>query len=150
MQESKFNFGATVKQLNNIMEIRFNKSLKRWDLTYSQFSVIMYLVQNQDSKINQKKIEEVFLLKGPTVTGILKRLEDKSFIVRQVDSTDRRVNYLTLTSKGLELERIVCQEVERLEKETLNNISESELNTLENLLKQIQENLMSISTETFS
>ncbi|PKM43113.1 MAG: MarR family transcriptional regulator, partial [Firmicutes bacterium HGW-Firmicutes-6] len=69
MKTETFNFGGTVKQLNNIMEMRFNHSLKQWDLTSSQFSVIIYLLHNQDHEVNQKMIEDAFLLKGPTVTG---------------------------------------------------------------------------------
>lgn len=141
MNKLSFNFGKTVKQLNNIMEMRFNHSLKQWDLTSSQFSVIMYLLHNQDREINQKMIEEAFLLKGPTVTGIVKRLVEKDFIRRRPDPQDRRINYLELTEKGQALEAIVCTEITHLETETLQGISEEHLDLLEELLDQILKNI---------
>ncbi|MDD3306314.1 MAG: MarR family winged helix-turn-helix transcriptional regulator [Acetobacterium sp.] len=141
MKEQRFNFGKTVKQLNNIMEMRFNHLLKQWDLTSSQFSVIMYLLHHQDREVNQKMIEEAFLLKGPTVTGIVKRLAEKNFIRRRPDAQDRRVNYLELTEKGQALEAVVCTEITRLEAETLRGISNEHLNLLEDLLNQVLKNI---------
>jgi Transcriptional regulators len=141
MNKLSFNFGKTVKQLNNIMEMRFNHSLKQWDLTSSQFSVIMYLLHNQDLEINQKMIEEAFLLKGPTVTGIVKRLVEKDFIRRRPDILDRRINYLELTEKGQALETIVCSEITQLEAETLQGISKEHLDLLEDLLNQVLKNI---------
>lgn len=148
MNKQSFNFGKTVKQLNNIMEMQFNHSLKQWDLTSSQFSVIMYLLHNQDQEINQKMIETAFLLKGPTVTGIVKRLVEKDFIRRRPDALDRRINYLELTEKGLALETIVCAEITRLEAATLRGISDDHLDLLEALLSQILKNLTDPSPTT--
>ena len=101
----------------------------------------MYLLHNQDLEINQKMIEEAFLLKGPTVTGIVKRLVEKDFIRRRPDPQDRRINYLELTEKGQALEAIVCTEITHLETETLQGISEEHLDLLEELLDQILKNI---------
>lgn len=141
MKTNTFNFGGTVKQLNNIMEMRFNHSLKQWDLTSSQFSVIIFLLHHQDQEVNQKMIEDAFLLKGPTVTGIVKRLVEKDFIRRRPDCQDRRINYLELTEKGQQLESLVCNEITRLEAETLQGISTEHLELLEAILHQILKNI---------
>lgn len=141
MKTDTFNFGGTVKQLNNIMEMRFNHSLKQWDLTSSQFSVIIFLLHHQDQAVNQKMIEEDFLIAGPTVTGIVKRLVEKDFIRRRPDPQDRRINYLELTEKGQALESLVCQEITRLETDTLRGISAEHLDLLETLLQQILKNI---------
>jgi DNA-binding MarR family transcriptional regulator len=93
----------------------------------------------------QKNIEDAFLLKGSTVTGILKRLEEKHFITRQTDSSDRRVNYLRLLPKGLELENYVYDEVERLEKETLGVFTQNEKMILEELLRRCLDHLKILS-----
>ena len=86
-------------------------------------------------------IEDAFLLKGPTVTGIVKRLVEKDFIRRRPDCQDRRINYLELTEKGQALESLVCQEITRLEAETLRGISAEYLELLETLLQQILKNI---------
>jgi DNA-binding MarR family transcriptional regulator len=141
MRRETFNFGRSVKQLNNIMEMRFNHSLKQWDLTSSQFSVIIYLLHNQDREVNQKMIEDAFLLKGPTVTGIVKRLVEKDFIRRRPDCQDRRINYLELTDNGQALESLVCKEITRLETDTLRGISAEHIDLLEDLLNQVLKNI---------
>ncbi|MEO1815451.1 MAG: MarR family winged helix-turn-helix transcriptional regulator [Acetobacterium sp.] len=141
MDKKVFNFGGTIKQLNNIMEMRFNHSLKQWDLTSSQFSVIMYLLKNQDQAVIQKNIEEAFLLKGPTVTGIVKRLVEKGFIERRIDAQDRRINHLVLTARGRELQPLLFAEITRLEAETLEGLSSDDLVLLETILRQILKNI---------
>lgn len=142
MKNESFILGRIIKQLNNIMDIRFNRILKQWDLTASQFYVIVYLLDNQMSEVNQKNLEEVFHLKGPTVTGIVNRLVEKNFIKRRTDDHDRRINYLVLTEKGRELEPIMFFEIDRLEKETLQGITKEQIDILDGILNQILQNIM--------
>ncbi|AFA48798.1 MarR family winged helix-turn-helix transcriptional regulator [Acetobacterium woodii] len=142
IKNDSFIFGRIIKQLNNIMDIRFNRILKQWDLTASQFYVIVYLLDNQATEVNQKNLEDVFHLKGPTVTGIVNRLVEKNFIIRHTNCHDRRVNYLVLTEKGRELEPIIFFEIDRLEKETLQGITNEQIDLLDGILNQILQNIM--------
>ncbi len=142
IKSDSFIFGRLIKQLNNIMDIRFNRILKQWDLTASQFYVLVYLLDNQATAVNQKNLEDVFHLKGPTVTGIVNRLVEKNFIKRHTNCCDRRVNYLVLTEKGHELEPIIFFEIDKLEKETLQGITKEQIDILDEVLNQILQNIM--------
>lgn len=141
MKKESFILGKTIKQLSNHLDRNFNKTLKHWELTASQFSVIMYLLDHQSSEVNQKTLEDAFMLKGPTVTGIVKRLVEKGFIARRTDNQDRRIHYLVLTEKSKELEPCMLEEITRLEADTLRGIPEDRIQLLDELLHQIIGNI---------
>ncbi|KNZ41233.1 MarR family winged helix-turn-helix transcriptional regulator [Acetobacterium bakii] len=141
MKKESFILGKTIKQLSNHLDRNFNKALKQWELTASQFSVIMYLLDNQSSEVNQKTLEDAFLLKGPTVTGIIKRLVEKGFVERRTDNQDRRIHYLVLTEKSKELEPCMHEDISRLEADILKGISEDKIQLLDELLHQIIGNI---------
>lgn len=65
------------KQINNIYEKEFNNLLRGIGITSSQCAVLDYLLGSSKEFMNQKDIEKALSLKNPTVTGILKRLDEK-------------------------------------------------------------------------
>jgi len=141
MEKESFILGKTIKQLSNHLDRNFNKALKRWELTASQFSVIMYLLDHQSAEVNQKTLEDAFMLKGPTVTGIVKRLVEKGFVERRTDNQDRRIHYLILTEKSKELEPSMLEDIALLEANILRGIPEDRIQLLDELLHQIIGNI---------
>ena len=75
--------GFVVKQINNIYEKEFNNQLRGLGITASQAAVLDYLFNSSKEAVNQKDIEKALSLKNPTVTGILKRLDVKIFILQR-------------------------------------------------------------------
>ena len=73
--------GFMFKQINNIYEKEFNNLLRGIGITSSQCAVLDYLLGSSKEFVNQKDIEKALSLKNPTVTGILKRLDEKGFIL---------------------------------------------------------------------
>lgn len=69
--------GFMFKQINNIYEKEFNNLLRGIGITSSQCAVLDYLLGSSKEFVNQKDIEKALSLKNPTVTGILKRLDEK-------------------------------------------------------------------------
>ena len=74
--------GFMFKQINNIYEKEFNNLLRGIGITSSQCAVLDYLLGSSKEFVNQKDIEKALSLKNPTVTGILKRLDEKGFILQ--------------------------------------------------------------------
>ena len=76
-----------LKQISLRYECECNRLLSEYDLTLSQLELQHFLFTQQEKGIpvNQRSIEEMLHLKNPTVTGILKRLESKGFVVRVND-----------------------------------------------------------------
>ena len=99
-------------------------------------------MQEHSKDVFQKDIERELDLSNPTVTGILKRLEEKEMIKRIPSSEDARYKCLTLTDKGLDVIH-ECMDfgVNYIEKKLTKDMTEEELNTLRTLLNKVIDNM---------
>ena len=82
--------GFKFKQIDNIYEKEFNNRLKKLGLTASQCAVLDYLFNSSADEVNQRDIEKALSLKNPTVTGILKRMEENGFVFIVPSTRDKR------------------------------------------------------------
>lgn len=83
-----------------MMEDHCNKDMKDSGLTARQFDVLMYVKNHESGEVTQVMIEKDFQLSNPTVSGILKRLEQNGFIRRVAGMQDKRCNYIVLTNQA--------------------------------------------------
>ena len=73
----------------------FRPLLKEISLTEQQWRVIRAL--NEYGALESKQLAECCCILSPSLTGIIKRLEQKNFIQRQKSSEDQRRVLLSLT-----------------------------------------------------
>ncbi len=71
------------------------------NLTYTQYLVMMYLWEN--NKSNVKILGEALFLDSGTLTPILKKLEEKGYIIRSRDKIDERNLNIEITKSGMKL-----------------------------------------------
>lgn len=133
--------GMLVRMLNNSLAAQYDKDMKEIDLTSSQGNILGYLIFNEGREVNQKDIEKEFKLMNPTVTGILKRLERKGFIVREKSKDDARYNIVKLTEKGRKIPHMFREKAMEVDKRLLKGFSEAEINFFERILKRLIENI---------
>lgn len=84
----------------------YRSLLEELDITYPQYLVMMVLWEHQRLTVNQ--IGEKLFLDSGTITPLLKRLEAKSYIVRQRKIEDERVVEISLTDEGERLQDKAC------------------------------------------
>ena len=77
--------------------------LKELNLTYPQFLVMMVLWEHGSMKVSD--IESLLVLDSGTLSPLLKKLEASGFIERKKVNKDQREVLITVTQKGLRLER---------------------------------------------
>ena len=93
--------GLLVKFLNNAIINEVNRNLMKFNLTAAQHEVLVYVLKNENKRdIFQKDVEKHLKLTNPTVTGIIKRLEEKNMIVRCSSAEDARYKCLHVTEEG--------------------------------------------------
>ncbi len=80
--------------------------LEELDMTYPQYLVMMVLWENDGLTVSE--VGEKLLLDSGTLTPLLKRLENKSYINRRRKKEDERVVELFLTNEGLNLQQKAC------------------------------------------
>ncbi len=74
------------------------------DLTYTQYIAMMVLWEHK--QINVKELGSFLYLDSGTLTPVLKKLEQKGYIVRNRAKEDERVLIVTLTKEGEKLKEI--------------------------------------------
>ena len=79
----------------------YEKKLKRINLTYTQYIVMMYFWENKVSNI--KEISKTLLLDSSTLTPLLIKLENKGYIIRKKATNDQRNLEVSITKKGMDI-----------------------------------------------
>ena len=100
---------------SNAMIRAYRPLLKSLDLTYLQYIVMMVLWEEQG--ITVSSLGDKLHLDSGTLTPLLKRLDSKGLVIRQVSDKDERVKRLFLTDAGFALkaqassipEKILCK-----------------------------------------
>lgn len=134
-------------QMNNYLVDIFNRVLivEENSLKMSQFSDVslkeMHTIDiiGKKTDVTPTDIAKELLLTLGTVTTSLNKLEAKGYITRTRSSTDRRVVYIALTSKGRLLYRVHRQFHKKMVLTILDGMSESEALALQNGLAKLHQ-----------
>ena len=91
---------TTIKWLGIIMEQMVNQAISEQELTMSQGAVLFQLVNSPEGTLSLKEIERNVKLSQPVTLGIVKRLEEKDFVVSTTSPKDRRAKNIQITELG--------------------------------------------------
>ena len=135
--------GLLIKFLNGKITNKVNKNLVKFNLTCVQHEILCFINKNEKERdVFQKDIEKCLKLTNPTVTGIIKRLEEKQMIVRCPSSIDARYKCLHVTEKGKD---IICKSFKfgsnTIEKQLVNDMTDEEVKVLKDLLYRALKNM---------
>ncbi len=136
MRERK-TIGFLFKQINNNYEKGLNERLKVLGLTSSQCEVLDYLFSSNKDEVTQRDIERALCLKNPTVTGLLKRLDEKGFVLVVPCTDDRRCKNVYLTEKAYDIQRRMEEERKRMDKTLTLGMTKREVDALEKMLEKV-------------
>ena len=134
-------FHENIKLIYKLIKKQIEKDTEELGLTCSQSGILIYILLNKETPVNQRDIEREFNLSNPTVNGILNRLEKKDFIKRIISLEDKRVKNIIPLKKAEEFE-IKLENFKNINnKIMIRNINEQELNLFYNVLEKIKNNL---------
>ena len=140
MRERK-TIGFLFKQINNVYEKEFNNRLKRLGITSSRCEVLDFLLQSSKDEVTQRDIERALNLKNPTVTGLLKRLDEKGFILSVPSGKDKRCKNIYLTEKAYDIQRRMEMERKKLDKMLTLGMTKKEIDALYKMLNRVLYNI---------
>ena len=80
---------------------RYKPFLDEIDLTYTQYITMMVMWEKKE--INVKELGKCLFLDSGTLTPVLKKLEQKSYITRKRSDLDERVLDVKITEEGEKL-----------------------------------------------
>lgn len=129
-----------IKKAALVIEKLSNHVLAPYELTNTQYKILMLLYRNPGRPIRQIDIEAHFAMTNPTVTGIIQNLEKKGLVQRIQNPDDKRSKLLTLTEQAVSMEKELRALGESLEKRVTEKLTEDESQQLIVLLKKILAN----------
>ena len=138
MNEMK-HVGRKVNILSHKIKRRIGKIALEHGISGMQAKILGFIYVNSESRdIFQKSIEEEFDIRRSSVTSVLTLMEKNELIKRISVSEDARLKKIILTEKGIEVNKLVCREINEIEKIIYNNLSKEELDSfISNLDKLI-------------
>ena len=141
--DPKEHVGLLIKFINGRVVTKINKNLAEFNLTGVQHEILCFIDRNEHERdVFQRDIEKCLKLTNPTVTGIVKRLEEKEMIVRCPSSNDARYKCLHVTEKGKE---VICKSFNfgsnNIEKKLVKGMSHEEVKMLKHLLYKALRNM---------
>jgi len=83
---------------------------KKYGLTFTQYNMLRVLDSSEQGQKALSKVSRKMLVGASNLSGLVKRLENKGFIVRKGHPNDERVTIVEITKKGR-------QTLKRLDKE---------------------------------
>lgn len=126
-----------VKKSSLIFDKLSNQLLMPYDLTGSQFKILMVLYQTHAGSVRQTDIEAKFSMTNPTVTGLVQKLETKDLVKRMPHPEDKRSKVLILTERAMEMKEELLALADSLEQQMTKNLTAAECGQLASLLTKM-------------
>jgi DNA-binding MarR family transcriptional regulator len=134
-QEAMLNLLRTADQL----QIRFSRLFRHFGLTPQQYNVLRIL-RGEGRTLPILEIAARMITVVPGITGLVDRLESASLVERKRCDQDRRVIYVAITPRALDILAEIDAPLNELHREVLGHLSSDELTTLSRLLEKARRN----------
>ena len=105
------------------------------NLRPSFLDILLYICENNNASVCT--IGKACALKKQTMTGHLNELEKRGYVIREMDSDDKRKHNVILTEQGKKFKLSLYECLDELEKVYCDQIGERELDTIEYGLKNL-------------
>lgn len=119
---------------------------KRTGLRPGEPKILEYLLEHEPCE--QKQIAAGCSLDPASVTGILRRMEERDLITREMKDGNRRSLYVSMTDFGEEMAEKVEESFAVIDAEAQRGITPEELEQFEQILEKIQGNLSKWATDS--
>lgn len=131
--------GKRLSILMNHQIARANEKLKSIDLTYAQANVLLQL--KVAKSLSQDDLCKRLLLDKARVSRLVKQLEEKDYINKNISTTDRRIFEISISDKGMMAIEDILEMLDECNEYILKGLSENEVNQLIMTLDKLVENV---------
>src|SRR5437868_12557920 len=117
-QEAMLNILRTADQL----QIRFSRLFRQFGLTPQQYNVLRIL-RGEGRALPILEIAARMITVVPGITGLIDRLESASLVERKRCNHDRRVIYVAITPRAIEILAEIDEPLSNLHQQTLGHLT---------------------------
>lgn len=149
--ENKNHIGIEVKRLDNEIHSRmavYRSEKGQGELTMMQSWILGFIYRNPEKEIFQKDIEAKFSIARSTATGILQLMEKNGYIRRVSLPRDARMKKLELTPKGVQMQEITIENIQRMENKLREGISKEDIDVFFRVIRKMRSNVEMEQSET--
>lgn len=129
--------GMIARALDSISNVEF----KAFDLAKGQYLYLARIAENPG--IIQEKLSEMIMVDRTTVARAVKKLLADGMIVKRDSAENLKIKHLEVTDKGRELYDVIKRENDYSEMVALQGFTADEVQTLNDLLHRMRENVAS-------
>lgn len=130
-------FSVIVRYSRSFLE----KRLKQYDVSFNEQIMLMYISKKEH--INQDNIAKNFITDKGTVAKAIKKLEEKGFIIRKENPSNKRENIITLSTKGQDIICYMNKLLIEWQEIVFKDFSEEEIDQMKKLAGKILKNIAS-------
>lgn len=130
-----FHCNLTMKAFLNALEDK----LKGSGVSQAQFHALAYI--KALGPLSQSELAERLWITPATTVRLVDRMVRDGWVVREVDSADRRVKMVTLTEKATEVWNEISQMGREMLDRAYSGVHPSEIETVKRVLARVRENL---------
>lgn len=108
-------------KMGQMLKTSINKELKKYDLTFTQWSVLKEIRKTKEQKIRASELIKNLNSDKATISAVVKKLEEKKYLKCVKNPKDLREVNIELTSKTEE----ICHQILESEKEVILKIKKN-------------------------
>lgn len=112
--------------------------LKPFDLSLEQFNVLRILRGQNEKPLNLQDIQDRMVNKMSNTTRLIDKLLLKGFVERNTCAKNRRKIEIFITQDGLKTLSVLDPIIDDIEQQMTSNLSQTELELLNNLLTKLK------------
>lgn len=128
---------SDIRKILRSVKLESKRIEKDFGISIPQLLALIHLNNQPEYQSTHKQLAEKLNLNASTLTGIINRLEKKNLVARLPKKGDKRITYITLTTKGVDLlDKSPNLMQERLLKK-LNEASEEEIRQIKKSLQTL-------------
>ena len=131
-------YGHNVNQLARSFTKKLNEKISPLGLYSSQWGIVLYL--HKKGQCTQIELCKYLGVEAPTITRTLARMEEMGLVIR-TEGKDKREKNIKLTEKANEQFPKWYETAISVELESINNISEEEVDIFNKVLEKMMMNL---------
>lgn len=136
-------FGFLIHDVSRLRRVVVDRALKPLGITRSQWWVLAFLSRRDG--MTQTALAADLDLTKVAIGGLLDRMETAGFVERRADASDGRARRVHLTRAGSKMVITIRENVEQIELQILENVSEDALNQAAATLLTIKETLLELA-----
>jgi DNA-binding MarR family transcriptional regulator len=136
-------FGFLIHDVSRLRRVVVDRALKPLGITRSQWWVLAFLSRRDG--MTQTALAADLDLTKVAIGGLLDRMETAGFVERRADASDGRARRVYLTRAGSKMVITIRENVEQIELQILENVSEEALNHAAATLLTIKETLLELA-----